>query len=273
MIQLRDFSYRYPGSEEQSLTELSFELTPGQFCGVVGANGAGKSTLCFALSGFVPHYFRGQVQGELIVNGQNVATSSLGELAGQVGLVFQNPFNQISGARFSVREEIAFGLENLAWPRPRIVEAVDKVLADFDLRELAERSPFELSGGQQQRVAIASVLAMQPKVLVLDEPTSQLDPQSTEGVFRTLDLIAKRGDTIVVLAEHKLELIAAFADRVLVLDKGKLLMDGTPGQVLTSPVLADLGVGRTLYTEAAAAVSSKASELPVTLEQGQAFFA
>ncbi len=271
MIALQNFSYTYPGAEQPALRDLTLEIPEGQFCGVVGANGAGKSTLCFALSGFVPQFFRGETSGSLHVTGKDVLTTPLGELAGQVGLVFQNPFNQISGARFSVRDEIAFGLENLGLPRDEIIRRVDGILKDLDLLELAERSPFELSGGQQQRVAIASVLAMQPKVLVLDEPTSQLDPKSTEEIFKILNIIAERKVATVVLVEHKLEWIATFAERVLVMDAGRLVLDGAPRDVLVSPELVKLGVGRTQYTEAAL-LAKQGKRTPVTLDEAQAFF-
>jgi energy-coupling factor transporter ATP-binding protein EcfA2 len=273
MIQLESFSYRYPGSEQPALDGISLQIPQGQFCGVVGPNGAGKSTLCLALSGFVPQFFRGKASGSLHIGGKDAVNTPLGELAGEVGLVFQNPFNQISGARFSVEAEIAFGLENLGLPQAEMRERVKTVMAEFGIENLAERSPFELSGGQQQRVAIASVLAMQPKVLVLDEPTSQLDPHSTEEVFKTLEVISQRGDTTVVLVEHKLEWVATFADRVLVMQAGRVMMDGAPSEILASPELAKIGVGRTKYTEAAARLRTDETKLPVTLEQAQAFLA
>jgi energy-coupling factor transport system ATP-binding protein len=272
MISLKNFSYTYPSAEQPALRDLSLEIPEGQFCGVVGPNGAGKSTLCFALSGFVPQFFRGKTGGSLRMASQDVLRTPLGELAGQVGLVFQNPFNQISGARFSVRDEIAFGLENLGLPREEIVRRVDGVLKDLDLIELAERSPFALSGGQQQRVAIASILAMQPRVLVLDEPTSQLDPKSTEEIFKILNIIAERKVATVVLVEHKLEWIATFAERVIVMDAGQLVLDGAPKEVLVSQELVRLGVSRTQYTEAALLTSKNKRDKPVTLDEARRFF-
>jgi len=277
MISLQDFSYRYPGQQHFALQQLNLEIKAGQFCGFIGANGAGKSTLCYALSGFAPHFFRGEVQGRALLGKKNISDLSLADLAGEVGLVFQNAFNQISGARFTVRGEIAFGLENLGLARRRIVTRVDEVLALMDLADLADRSPYELSGGQQQRVAIASILAMQPKVLVLDEPVSQLDPHGTQAVFKIIEMISQRGDTTVVLVEHKLEWLAAYADRVIVLDHGRLVMDGTARAVLASADLVKLGIGRTLYSEAADLARNKKlvsapSHLPVTLNQAQALF-
>jgi energy-coupling factor transport system ATP-binding protein len=277
MIKIKNFIYQYPGQDAPALNGIDLEIPDGQFLGVVGPNGAGKSTLCYALSGFVPHFFHGIYDGELHIGSIDVMTSTLGELAGEVGLVFQNPFNQISGARFSVREEIAFGLENLGLARNEIKRRVNETLTLIDLEDLAERSPFALSGGQQQRVAIASILAMQPKLLVLDEPTSQLDPQSTQEVFQILDKLSRRGGTTVVLVEHKLEWLAAFVDRVVVLAEGRVLLDGEPEQVLVDTKLAKIGVGQTQYSLAALAAKSKklapkSRPLPVTLKQAQGFF-
>lgn len=277
MIQIKNFSYSYPGQDKTALNDITLDVPEGQFVGVVGPNGAGKSTLCYALSGFVPHFFHGSVEGELRVGKADILETSLGDLAGEVGLVFQNPFNQISGARFTVREEIAFGLENLGLPRKEIEQRLKETLEMIGLEDLADRSPFALSGGQQQRVAIASILAMQPRLLVLDEPTSQLDPLSTQEVFRILDKLSRRGGTTVVLVEHKLEWLAAFADRVVVLSKGEIAMDGDPKKILADPKLVKIGVGQTQYSQAALAAKkknliSKSTPLPVTLQEAQRFF-
>jgi energy-coupling factor transporter ATP-binding protein EcfA2 len=277
MIKLSDFSYRYPSADTWALNEINLEIPEGQFVGIVGANGAGKSTLCYALSGFAPHFYRGKAQGRFELNDQDVLASDLGQLAGEVGLVFQNPFNQISGARYTVREEIAFGLENLGMPPADIRQRVDEILAQSDLTELAERSPFALSGGQQQRVAIAAIMAMQPGVLVLDEPTSQLDPHGTKEVFASLDALTQQRAATVVLASHKLEWLAAFCDRVLVLNQGRVVADGEPARVLADEALPGYGIGGTRYTLAARAAQQGGlvptnRALPVTLDQAKDFF-
>ncbi len=270
MISIKGFSYWYPDAAKPALRNINLDIADGQFCGIVGANGAGKSTLCYALSGFIPHFYRGEFEGDARIGKINVAESSLGELAGEVGLVFQNPFNQISGARFTVSEEIAFGLENLGLPKKEMRERISEVLELVGIKELANRSPFALSGGQQQRVAIASILAMRPKVLVLDEPTSQLDPRSTEDVFAALRALVRKGKTTVILAEHKLEWLAAFADRVIALNHGHIEMDGAPEKILASPRMLKLNIGRTQYTEAAARLR-RGKRLPVTLDQAKVF--
>jgi len=277
MIRFKEFTYRYPNQVNPALDSINLGIPDGQFLGVVGPNGAGKSTLCYALAGFVPHFFHGSLAGGVYIGKLDVQQSTLGELAGEVGLVFQNPFNQISGARFTVREEIAFGLENLGLVRKEIERRIEEALEIIGLEEVANRSPFALSGGQQQRVAIASILAMQPRLLVLDEPTSQLDPQSTQEVFRILEKLARRGGTTVVLVEHKLEWLASFVDRVIVLSEGRVVLDGKPIKILADEELKKIGVGQTQYSLAATAVKKKnlvpkSKSLPVTLKQAQSFF-
>ena len=198
-------------------------------------------------------------------------------MAGTVGLVFSNPFNQITGARFSVREEVAFGLENMGVPRVEMESRVDEILRFAGLSELADRSPFALSGGQQQRLAIASVLVMRPQVVVLDEPTSQLDPIGSKGVFTVLRDLAATDEATIFLAEQKLEWVATFADRVIVLHEGRLVADGPPGDILASTELRQYGLEPTRYTQAARAAQAaglrpNSAPLPVALDEAVEFF-
>ncbi len=277
MIRLTNVTYSYPRATVPALNDITLEVPAGQFCAVIGANGAGKSTLCAALAGFVPHFYRGQLSGKLEVAGIDVAASSLAQMAGTVGLVFSNPFNQITGARFSVREEVAFGLENMGVPLDEMATRIDAMLRFAGLAEMAERSPYALSGGQQQRLAIASVLVMRPQVVVLDEPTSQLDPIGSKEVFTVLRDLAATDAATVFLAEQKLEWVAAFADRVLVLHEGRLVADGLPGDVLASSDLSQYGLEPTRYTQAARAAQAAglpftAANLPVTLEEAVEYF-
>jgi energy-coupling factor transporter ATP-binding protein EcfA2 len=277
MIRLSNLTYSYPATNRPALSGIDLEIPAGQFCAVVGQNGAGKSTLCYTVAGFVPHFYHGNLSGTLHVAGIDVPSVTLADLAGRVGLVFANPFNQITGARFTVREEIAFGLENLGVPREEMPGRIDKVLALTGLNELADRSPYALSGGQQQRLAIASVVVMRPQVLVLDEPTSQLDPVGTREVFETLAELAASAGTTVLLAEHKLEWIAVYADRVIVLQQGRIVADGAPAEVLADPRLAEWGLTPTRYTQAARLAVTRSlapgeRALPVTLDQATSYF-
>lgn len=276
LVTLEHVTYRYPLTETPALNDISLTVEEGEFVAVIGPNGAGKSTLCYALSGFVPHFFKGELSGSIRVEGREVRETALSEWVTRVGLVFQNPFNQISGAKYTVYEEVAFGLENLGVPRDEMKARVEEALALTGIRHLAERSPYSLSGGQQQRVALASILVMRPRVLVLDEPTSQLDPIGTREVFNVIRAMSKQGMT-VVLVEHKIEWIAAFADRVIALHDGQILRTGAPGEVLTDPTLPARGFGVSRYTQVARTAAQNGwwpsgRPLPVTLEEAVAGF-
>jgi energy-coupling factor transport system ATP-binding protein len=269
-VNIQDLTYQYPHSPKPVLQNVNLQISEGEFVAVVGPNGAGKSTLCYALAGFVPHFFKGEMTGTIEVAGVESSKSTLDEWVLNVGLAFQNPFNQISGAKYTVFEEIAFGLENTGVPREEMKARVEEAMKLTDITNLAERSPYSLSGGQQQRVALTSILVMQPKLLVLDEPTSQMDPVGTREVFGVIRKMAEGGMTVVIV-EHKMEWIAQFADRVIALKEGKILLEGTPSEVLTSDVLAENGFGISRYTSAAREAKKqgiwKKEKLPVTLDE------
>ena len=271
IINLQNVTYKYPLTDTPALENIKLQIEEGEFVAVIGPNGSGKSTLCYMLAGFVPHFYKGELTGIVEVADVETQGSTLSEWVMNVGLAFQNPFNQISGAKYTVFEEIAFGLENIGVPRDEMKERVERALEMTDISDLAERSPYSLSGGQQQRVALTSILVMEPKVLVLDEPTSQMDPIGTREVFGVIRTMAERGMT-VVLAEHKMEWIAQFADRVIALHEGKILLDGKPGEVLTSDLLDGKGFGISRYTSTAREAKKqglwpKERSLPVTLDE------
>lgn len=271
IVNLKNVTYKYPLTEKPALENLNLQIEEGDFVAVIGPNGAGKSTLCYTISGFIPHFYKGELTGKVEVAGVETQTSSLSEWVMNVGLAFQNPFNQISGAKYTVFEEIAFGLENIGVPREEMKDRVENALAMTGIGDLADRSPYSLSGGQQQRVALTSILVMEPKVLVLDEPTSQMDPIGTREVFGVIRTMAERGMT-VLLAEHKVEWVAQFADRVVALHEGQVLLEGKPGEVLTSALLDGKGFGISRYTSTAReAVKQglwpKNRRLPVTLDE------
>jgi energy-coupling factor transport system ATP-binding protein len=270
IVKLQNVTYKYPLTDVPALQNINLQVEEGEFTAVIGPNGGGKSTLCYTLAGFVPHFFKGELTGTVEVAGNESLNSTLSEWVLNVGLAFQNPFNQISGAKYTVFEELAFGLENIGIPREEMIARLEEAMKLTGISDLADRSPYSLSGGQQQRVALTSILVMQPKVLVLDEPTSQMDPVGTREVFGLIRNMAERGLT-VILVEHKVEWIAQFADRVIALKNGEILLDGNPSEVLTSPLLPENGFGISRYTS----VARKAQEmrlwngekLPVTLEE------
>ncbi|MBI3738583.1 MAG: ABC transporter ATP-binding protein, partial [Chloroflexi bacterium] len=272
MIQLDQVTYTYPQAKHPALSDISLEITESSLVAIVGPSGAGKSSLCALLAGFIPHHFHGTLQGRALVQGQDIAKTPLAELVTHVGLVFQNPFTQLSGAKLTTREEIAFGLENLGVPRLEMAERVARVIELFGLRDIADRSPYALSGGEMQRVALASIFVMEPRVLVLDEPTAQLDPLGARQVFEAIRTLANTQSVTVIIVEDKTEWIATFADRVITLHEGRVVLDGSPNTVLTSPLLDEIGIRVSHYTQAARAASRHRlwpSELalPTTLDK------
>ena len=267
----------YPGARLPALRDISLDIPEGQFYAVVGPNQAGKSTLAYAMAGYIPHFYRGRLEGKVTVAGLDTRATPLHELVLTAGLIFQNPFNQISGTKFTVREEIAFGLENLGMPRGEMRTRVDETMELVGINHLADRSPLALSGGEMQRVAIASILAMKPKVLILDEPTSQLDPIGSREVFSAVRSLISSEKMTVVMIEHKLEWVAVFADYVIAMVDGQILANGSPSSVLTLDTLQMAGAGQTRYTRAARRARDLGSwpdqhELPVTLEEAEEAF-
>lgn len=277
MLNVSGLTYTYLGGSAPALKDVSFQAEPGQLLAIVGPNEAGKSTLCLALAGLIPALFYGEMQGQVTVCGLDTrAHPGPGEFAGRVGLVLQNPANQLSGMRYTVYEEVAFGLENLGVPRAEMPGRIEKALNQVGLADLRERSPYTLSGGQQQRLALASVLVMTSSVLILDEPTAMLDPQGRQEIFGVVQSLARTGVTVVIV-EHHLEWIARHADRVLALENGEVILDGPPDQVLTSARLRENGIGWLRYTRAAALGVARGlwpanRPLPVTLEETVAGF-
>lgn len=276
MIRLDDVTYSYPDAPQPVLEHVSLQVEAGTITGVVGASGAGKTTLAKIIAGFLPQVDGGDLTGTVEVGGKDVAALSLAEAVSQVGLVIQNPFNQISGARYSVREEIAFGMENLGTPREEMAQRVAEIAGLLRITGLLDRSPYALSGGQMQLVAIASMLVLRTPVLVMDEPTSQLDPAGTRLVFDVLNQLQEAGVTVVIF-EHKLELLQQHADRMLVIADRGIAADGHATDVLADPRTLEWGVGSTRYTQAGRLARERALlgadiPLPVSFEQAATQF-
>jgi len=208
---------------------------------LTGPSGCGKTTLCRCFNGLVPHFYGGKLEGNILITGLNVHEHSIYELARHVGLVFQNPENQLFA--LSVEKDVAFGLENLGVTRDEIKKRVNWALQTTDIEDLRERAPHELSGGQQQRVAIASVLAMQPNVMVLDEPTSFLDPLGAQRIFEVINELNKNLGITVVLVEHRLDLAARYADHVIIMDEGRVMLDGKPREIFKLEKARLMGIG------------------------------
>lgn len=269
IIEVEQLKYRYPDTTDLVLDDLSFSVEKGECLGIVGENTAGKSTLCYALAGLVPHFYKGAYGGKVTVNGLVVREHDIAEIVENIGLVFENPFSQMTGAKQTVYEEVAFGLENLGLDRQEMHKRIEQYLKLLDVFSVKDKNPFDLSGGQMQRVAIASVLAMEPDVLILDEPTSQLDPQGSKEVFEVIEQLTEKGMTII-LVEHKMEQIAQYADRVLLLHQGRQVALDTPEKIFSRLDLKDYGVTPPVVTNIAKALNVRYpdSELfPVTIKE------
>ncbi len=241
IIETTDLTYTYPGATKPSIKEVSIAINKGDFVILTGPSGCGKTTLCRCFNGLIPHFYNGNLEGKIEVAGLNVADHKIHELARHVGLVFQNPENQLFA--LSVEKDVAFGLENFAMPRDEMRKRVDWALQMAGITELSERPPHELSGGQQQRVAIASVLAMQPDIMILDEPTSFLDPVGAQKIFEVISELNKKLGITLILVEHRLDLAAKYANNVIVMDEGRVVLNGTPREIFTSEEARLIGVG------------------------------
>ena len=241
VIETRNLTYTYPGATKPSINGVSIKVQKGEFVLITGPSGCGKTTLCRCFNGLVPHFYQGELKGEITVAGMDTTTHETHAMAKRVGLVFQNPENQLFA--LSVEKDVAFGLENLGMPREEMRKRVEWALNLTDINDLRERSPHEVSGGQQQRVAIAAVLAMQPEIIVLDEPTSFLDPLSAEKIFEVIHELNKELGITVVLVEHRLDLTAKYANHIIIMDEGKICFDGNPREILNAEETRLIGVG------------------------------
>lgn len=267
-IIIENLRYRYPHAKKLALDGLNFSVEKGEFIGIIGENGAGKSTLSQAIMGLVPQFYKGAYGGKVIVDGIEAGKTPVSQLCGHVGLVFQNPFNQLSGAKDNVYEEVAFGMQNLGIPAEEMKERVENALKLLDIWQYRDRNPFDLSGGQMQRVAIASVLVMRPDVMILDEPTSQLDPEGSDEVFRAVETLTNSGITILMI-EQKIEKLAAYCDRILLLHGGKQIAFDTPQKVFSMPDLNNYGIQAPAFTRICKAegVTLADGTYPVTVEE------
>lgn len=240
MIAIEHLTFQYQGSPRPALRDINLTVADGEFLGVAGPAGAGKTTLTNALNGVVPHHFAGDFFGAVKINGMDTVTTSPTDLARCVGSVFQDIDGQMVAS--VVEDEVLFALENFGFPRAEISRRLEEALDRFGLADLRYRSLASLSGGQKQKVAIAAIMALTPRVLVLDEPTGELDPVSSETVFAVLEELNRAGTTIVVV-EQKMALLCAHARRLAILGEGELLREGPVREVMRdAAVLAGLGI-------------------------------
>src|SRR5215203_1237857 len=228
-VRIEGLTYRYRGQQKPALSGVDLAVAEGEFVVVMGPSGAGKSTLCVALNGLIPHFFRGKMEGEVRVRGRSTREGRVGEFAQEVGLVFQDFEAQLFSTNVAL--EVAFGPENFRVERDEMVRRVESVLGQVRLEGFDGRTPSTLSGGQKQRLAIASVLAIEPRILCLDEPTTDLDPLGKLGIFEIAEDLKDRDDVTLIVVEHETE-ETIDADRIVVLREGEIVADRPAREVL-----------------------------------------
>lgn len=241
MIELKDFTFRYREGESPVVSDITLTIPDGAFVGITGSAGSGKSTLTYAMNGIIPHCYPGDFFGSVTVDGMDTCEVSLTDLSQLVGSVCQDIDSQIVTS--IVEDEMLYGLENFGVPHDEIERRVASALEDMGIADLRDRVIASLSGGQKQKVAIASILALQPRILMLDEPTAELDPASSLSVFNLLSRYAREHGTTVVVVEQKIALLSAFADLLVIVDEGRIRFADTPAKVLEhSDELLQIGV-------------------------------
>jgi len=228
-ISARKLTFTYAGAGTPSMENISLSIEKGEFVILTGPSGCGKTTFCRCLNGLIPNFYSGELHGDLFVDEENVSDKSTAELSKHIGFVFQNPENQLFS--LTVERDVAFGLENLGVPKEEAVTRVSWAMQSTGIEDLRNKAPYELSGGQQQRAAIAGVLAMKPNIIVLDEPTSFLDPKSAEEIVGVIARLNREYKITTILVEHRLDIVSRYANRVIIMDKGNVVLDGSPPQV------------------------------------------
>ncbi|MBR0387890.1 MAG: ATP-binding cassette domain-containing protein [Clostridia bacterium] len=271
MIDIQDLTFTYKDEPAPALSGISLTVTDGAFLGIIGPAGAGKTTLIRAVSGVIPHHYTGDYYGSVRVNGLDTVDTPLTDLSRLVGMVFQDVDSQIISS--VVEDELLYGLENFGVPREEIPSRLEFALDRVGIADLRDRTVASLSGGQRQKVAIASVIALRPRVLVLDEPTGELDPRSSRQIFSLLKALNREYGITVVVVEQKIMLLCEFADMLAVLDQGKIVRQGKTREVLArSDELEALGVNCprvTLLTRLLSERLGKSLPVSVSLDEAE----
>jgi len=239
VISIDNVWFRYAGASDQALRGVTLRIQRGEFVLVTGPSGCGKSTLLRCMNGLIPHFHEGEFSGSVKVKGVDTRDKNVFQLAQTVGLVFSDPESQLIS--LEVEDDVAFGPGNLGLPKKEVLDRVDWALTKTGIETLRHAEVFKLSGGEQQKVAIASILALKPEVLVLDEPTANLDPASAKALIELLGELNSQGVT-VVLAEHRLSMASKYSTRVVLMADGKVVLDAEPDFAFTSPKIDEVGV-------------------------------
>ncbi len=242
LIKFNNFHFRYKGNDEYALKKINLELESNRFVLLAGETGSGKTSLIRCMNGLIPQFYAGYYKGNVEISGKNTTETTISELSGEVGIVFQNPENQLIA--MNVEHEIAFGLENLGIPREEIKEKIKEVVKITEIESIIDKAPFEISGGEQQRVAIASILVLEPRVIVLDEPTANLDPLFARKILNLLKKIQVEKKMTVIISEHRMDLILPLVDDIILMKEGEIIAHGAKDKVINSNTFENLNINK-----------------------------
>jgi len=242
LIKFNNFHFRYKGNDEYALKNINLELDSNRFILLAGETGSGKTTLIRCLNGLIPQFYAGFYKGYVEISGKNTNETTISQLSNEVGIVFQNPENQLIA--MNVEHEIAFGLENLGIPREKIKEKIKEVVELTEIESIIDKAPFEISGGEQQRVAIASILALEPKVIILDEPTANLDPLFAKKILDLLKKIQIENKITIIISEHRMDLILPLVDEIILMKESEIKSHGTKEKVINSSIFENLNINK-----------------------------
>jgi len=242
LIKFNNFHFRYKGNEEYALKNINLKIKSNRFILLAGETGSGKTSLIRCLNGLIPQFYAGYYKGYAEISGKNTTETTISELSSEVGIVFQNPENQL--ITMNVEHEIAFGLENLGIPREEIKKRIKEVVEITEIESIIDKAPFEISGGEQQRVAIASILVLEPKIIVLDEPTANLDPLFAKKILNLLKKIQVEKKMTVIISEHRMDLILPLVDDIILMKQSEIIAHGPKDMVINSNTFENLNINK-----------------------------
>ena len=242
LITFNNFHFRYKKNKEYQLNNINLKIDVNKFILLCGETGSGKTTLIRSMNGLIPQFYPGYYKGNVIVNEKDTSETPIAELARDVGIVFQNPENQLIA--MDVENEIAFGMENLGFPKEKMIEKLNNITRTMEIEHLLDKAPFELSGGEEQRVAIASILVLEPKILILDEPLSSLDPYMAEKIIFLLKKIQIETNTTIIISEHRMDLILPVVDEIILMSNGSVLEHDTKEKIINGKTFQDLNLNK-----------------------------
>jgi len=242
LIKFNNFHFRYKGNDEYALNKINLGIESNRFILLAGETGSGKTSLIRCMNGLIPQFYAGHYKGHVEISGKNTTETTISELSNEVGIVFQNPENQLIA--MNVEHEIAFGLENLGIPREEIREKIKEVVEITEIEGIIDKAPFEISGGEQQRVAIASILVLEPRVIILDEPTANLDPLFARKILKLLKKIQVEKKMTVIISEHRMDLILPIVDEIILMKESEIVAHGVKDKVINSSTFENLNINK-----------------------------